>query len=51
MNLDEAIKRLQKLRETLPGDTPVVWDAISHSYNANFIETRRSGRPVVLVNA
>ena len=53
MTLDEAIKQLYHMKRVggVAGDTKLVWDAISHSYDAEFKLTKRSDKPVILVNA
>jgi hypothetical protein len=53
MTLDAVIQRLTEMRdkEGVSGETPVIWDAISHSYSVELRLTTRNQKPVILVNA
>jgi hypothetical protein len=52
MTVDQVIEYLQRWKANgVAGDTPVIWEAISHSYDVDLKVTTRAGKTVVLVNA
>lgn len=50
VTVDETIEKLKELSAAGHGNAPVIWQALSHTYDIEVSLKRRSGNPVVLVN-